>query len=126
MAVKSNFTDDAEIQSLTRRVLFKRAPVSGVLPGAGTSAAKEPERHLKVKVTINIDSDLVQHFKEVAEQNGRPYQSLINQVLREYVSGTKPEQVAKDVKNILSGDEKFLSDLAARIARLETNGHSGR
>jgi len=38
---------------------------------------------LKQAVTIRLDSDTVQYFKELAEVTGLPYQSLINLYLRD-------------------------------------------
>ena len=35
-------------------------------------------KKLKQQVTINLNSDTVAYFKTLAEQNGIPYQTLIN------------------------------------------------
>ncbi len=35
-------------------------------------------KKLKQQVTINLNSDTVAYFKALAEQNGIPYQTLIN------------------------------------------------
>lgn len=98
----------------TRRILFKdkkEAPFEDVIPGAGTSAAASPERHLRVKVTMNLDGDIVGYFKKLASEDGRPYQSLINQVLREYIEGSRPEKLARDVGQLLLKDNSFLKAL---------------
>jgi uncharacterized protein (DUF4415 family) len=41
---------------------------------------------IKKTVTIRLDSASVDFFKEIAKENGTPYQTLINSLLREYVS----------------------------------------
>lgn len=38
---------------------------------------------LKKQVTIRLDADTINYFKELAENNGIPYQMLINLYLRE-------------------------------------------
>ena len=40
-------------------------------------------KQLKQPVTIRLDTDTVQYFKDLAEINGLPYQSLINLYLRD-------------------------------------------
>jgi uncharacterized protein (DUF4415 family) len=41
---------------------------------------------LKKQVTIRMDQDIIQYFKNMAEDAGIPYQSLINLYLRDCVS----------------------------------------
>jgi uncharacterized protein (DUF4415 family) len=40
-------------------------------------------RKLKRQVTIRIDEDALEYFKSLASEMGMPYQSLINNYLRE-------------------------------------------
>jgi uncharacterized protein (DUF4415 family) len=40
---------------------------------------------LKQSVTIRLDRDTVQYFKDLADKTGLPYQSLINLYLRDCV-----------------------------------------
>ncbi|MCB0346835.1 MAG: BrnA antitoxin family protein [Bdellovibrionales bacterium] len=96
-----------------RRALFGKEQE---IPGAGSSAAKSPGRHTRVKITINLDDDIIEHFKELAAVQGRGYQQLINDALREGIEGGKPERVAQDVGNLLLNDETFLARLAEYIA----------
>jgi len=46
----------------------------------------------KVKITIRLDEDLVDHFGKVADASGGKlgYQRLINTALRKYVEGRAP------------------------------------
>ena len=109
---------DPDFLGATRRLLFveeQQEEVSQDIPGAGRSAAEMPAQHTRVKVTINLDGNIVAHFKKLAKQQGRAYQSLINQVLREYVLGSEPEQLARKVEEIILSDEVFLERLVARV-----------
>jgi uncharacterized protein (DUF4415 family) len=47
----------------------------------------------KVKITIRLDEDLIDHFSEAADKLGGAvgYQTLINSALREYVEGKAPK-----------------------------------
>jgi len=47
---------------------------------------------LKRQVTIRMGEDVVAYFKELAEESGIPYQSLINLYLKDCVAkGRKPD-----------------------------------
>jgi Arc/MetJ-type ribon-helix-helix transcriptional regulator len=57
----------------------------------------------KVRITIRLDRDLVDHFREqVREAHRGNYQTLINDALREHIH--RPglaEQVGKQVRSVL-------------------------
>ena len=40
-------------------------------------------KRLKKQITIRLDVDTISYFKEMAEEKGIPYQSLINLYLRD-------------------------------------------
>ncbi len=40
-------------------------------------------KRLKKQITIRIDEDTINYFKDMAEEKGVPYQSLINLYLRD-------------------------------------------
>ena len=44
---------------------------------------------LKRQVTIRMGDDVIEYFKEMAEQTGIPYQSLINLYLRDCVANQR-------------------------------------
>jgi uncharacterized protein (DUF4415 family) len=49
-----------------------------------SNAKKNPYVHaLKKQVTIRLDPETVDYFKELSEDNGIPYQTLINLYLRD-------------------------------------------
>ncbi len=44
----------------------------------------------KIKITVNVDEDLLMELKNMAEETGTPYQSLLNRALRDgIISKTK-------------------------------------
>ena len=69
-------------------------------------------RHTKERITIFIDLDILNFFRARAAKRGKPpYQTQINQALREYMEGSPPPG-----KGALVTDEKLISRLAERIA----------
>lgn len=46
-------------------------------------------KRLKKQITIRLDSDTISYFKEMAEDKGIPYQSLINLYLRDCAASNK-------------------------------------
>jgi uncharacterized protein (DUF4415 family) len=70
------------------------------------------DRYTKVRITIFIDNDILKFFKARAIKRGKPpYQTQINQALREYMEGSPPSG-----KGTLVADEKLISRLAERLA----------
>jgi hypothetical protein len=72
---------------------------------------------MKVRITITLDQDLVEHFKsEAAKPGALPYQTQINQTLRKAVAGEelRPDQ-AEAIKTALLKDADFLRAVAQRI-----------
>jgi predicted DNA binding CopG/RHH family protein len=45
----------------------------------------------KIKITVNVDEDLLTELRQMAEETGTPYQSLLNKVLKYAVMGKKTE-----------------------------------
>lgn len=55
-----------------------------------TKARKNPyAKQLKQQITINIDVDTIDYFKEQSKQSGIPYQTLINLYLADCVAQKK-------------------------------------
>ena len=49
-----------------------------------SNSIKNPySKKLKKQVTIRLDEDTIEYFKNMAEERGIPYQSLINLYLRD-------------------------------------------
>ena len=107
--------DDFDFDRATRRALFGKNHESKI-PGHGRSATENAIKHAKVKVTMNFDGDVVAFFKARAKTEGRSYQILINDALREYIRGNSAEQIAKAVGNMLLDDQSFHKQLAQKLS----------
>jgi len=53
--------------------------------GKGRRGAVIPQRG-KTRITIFVDDDVLDEFRERADNAGRGYQTMINEALREYLS----------------------------------------
>lgn len=63
----------------------------------------------KSRITIRLDSDLIEHFKnQVNEAGGGNYQTLINNALREHVESDK-EDLEKRLRKIIREELKKAS-----------------
>ncbi len=91
---------------------FKRLPRGAFLAKAGETEA----RNTKVRISILIDLDVLNFFKERASKTGAPaYQTQINQVLRSQMEGKE----AIDAKS-LAQDDRFIRAVARRVKELST------
>lgn len=71
-------------------------------------------KNCKVKITTYIDADILEYFKERAEQlNAAPYQTQINNELRKVMENgsTKTATVERDILN----DKEFLKSVEKEI-----------
>ena len=58
----------------------------------GTKAMRKMmTKSKKIKITVNVDEDLLTELRQMAEETGTPYQSLLNKVLKDAVMGKKAE-----------------------------------
>ncbi len=88
--------------SRAKRAKFKGLPPLDELP-----------RHIKVRITMMLDYDVLEFFKQRAAAPGaEPYQTQINRALREYMAGLGTSR-----SKTLLDDEGFISTLAERVAR---------
>ncbi len=46
-------------------------------------------KRLKKQVTIRLGTDIIEYFKQLAEESGIPYQNLINLYLRDCVQSKR-------------------------------------
>lgn len=83
----------------------RRGPLAGL--------QTQPADETKVRVTIALDRDVVEHYKQAASQRGAlPYQTQINQALRQSID-QPPEQA---LKVALLKDKDFIRSLAREVA----------
>ena len=60
-----------------------------------TNARKNPYvQKEKKQITINLNSDVVEYFKQQAESTGIPYQTLINLYLTDCVANKRELQLS--------------------------------
>jgi len=59
----------------------------------------------KMRITINLDRDIIAYFKHQAAETARGYQTLINDALRQYIG--------------LASKTDVLTNLIERVKRLE-------
>lgn len=68
----------------------------------------------KIKVSIYLDSDVVEHFRLRAEQpNAAPYQTQINNELRNVMENGSAD--SKSVERDILNDNKFLKELKKKL-----------
>lgn len=63
----------------------------------------------KSRITIFLDNEVLDAFRELSEQSGRGYQTLINEVLREYLASSSRPVDAKTLRRILREELKKVS-----------------
>ena len=69
----------------------------------------EEAKVAKVRVTILLDSDVVNYFKSAAVKGGLPYQTQINQALRNVI---KYSSETEAIKEALLNDPEFIQGIA--------------
>ena len=83
----------------------------GLLP----ELQEEKGKPAKVRITISLDRDIVQYFKQSADGAGAlPYQTQINQVLRRAIKKNQQNDV-ESVKLELLKDTDFIRAVADQI-----------
>ena len=50
----------------------------------------------KTRISIHIDNSVLEAFRSLAERNGTGYQTMMNEVLREYLNSPVQQPVTKD------------------------------
>ena len=89
---------------------FKRLPRGSFLARRGET---EP-RNTKVRISILIDLDVLNFFKEKASKTGAlAYQTQINQILRSHMDGKEPVDA-----NSLAQNDRFIRAVAKRVKQL--------
>lgn len=91
----------------------------GVLP----ALQAEESASNKVRITIALDKDVINYFKEEATHPGAfPYQTQINQALRQLIDkwhDTSHDDI-EELKTELLHDSVFIRELAKKVERRHT------
>jgi uncharacterized protein (DUF4415 family) len=69
---------------------FSKAVRGAVVPQTG-----------KTRITIYIDNEIIEEFRERSDSMGRGYQTMINEALREYLGKGKQAIDARTLRKIL-------------------------
>ena len=97
---------------------FRRLPRGAFLAKAGET---EP-RNTKVRISILIDLDVLNFFKERASKAGAlAYQTQINQILRAHTEGKESVDATA-----LAQDEQFIRAVAKRVKQLSSKAPKQR
>jgi uncharacterized protein (DUF4415 family) len=56
---------------------------------SGPIFTEDQTRQTKIRITTYLDADLLSNLKTLAQESGGKYQTMLNQVLRDYLMGTK-------------------------------------
>lgn len=97
----------AKERDLTGKKLVRRRDVNKVV----SVEALEPH-NIKVHISIKLDADVLEYFKEQARRPGAaPYQTQINHVLRDAI-GRDRDGVPGEA---LLQDDRFVEALAERV-----------
>ena len=65
------------------------------------------QKYAKERISIWIDEDVLDEFRKIAKDNGKKYQTLINEVLKSYAFAPKN----KNIDKILSKLENATKEL---------------
>jgi uncharacterized protein (DUF4415 family) len=79
------------------------------------AAINKSLREAKNRITIYLDADIVEHFKNEAEVSKTGYQTLINQTLREKINNPQSNKTADELIEKLLRDKAALSRLKAEL-----------
>ncbi len=63
----------------------------------------------KTRITIYLDDDVIDEFRERADEAGSGYQTMINEALREYLSKSTRPIDEKSLRKILREELKSVS-----------------
>ena len=68
----------------------------------GTRGAVLPTQPGKERITIRLDADILDYFRDQVEKaGGGNYQTAINSVLREYLVGQRAPQIEEIVRRVI-------------------------
>lgn len=93
---------------------LKRIPRRHPAPHGGI-----PLSECKVRITMFVDADVLEHFKERARQpDAAPYQTQMNNELRRAMKHEASTNSSNVTAMSLVEDPNFINEVAAKVARL--------
>jgi len=86
----------------------KRLLTNAVVPQ--DTVLLENNKRNKVKITINLDKDVIAYFKHRGAETAKGYQTLINEALRNYIGlGMTSDLITELIKRVQRLEAKLLS-----------------
>jgi len=61
----------------------------------GPSFSQAEVKNAKVRITTYLDQDVLTTLRDVADQSGHKYQSVLNQILKDYFFGKKTGLISR-------------------------------
>jgi uncharacterized protein (DUF4415 family) len=77
-------------------------------PNAAISKSLQDSKN---RITIYLDADIIEYFKNAGQEAKEGYQTLINRTLREVIRCGKGRSLQTDLLN----DQQFLSELKTKL-----------
>ena len=85
----------------------------------GKYAQRDPAQK-KTRITICLDDDVLEHFKERARRSrAAPYQTQINCELRAIMENERTAEARAATQTELLADDSFIKAIASRLHELE-------
>jgi uncharacterized protein (DUF4415 family) len=78
---------------------FSQAKRGAVIPQTG-----------KTRITIYIDDDVLEVFRERGDSAGKGYQTIMNEALREYLNKAKPPLNEETLRRVIQEELLILSN----------------
>ena len=66
----------------------------------------------KTRITIYIDDDIIEAFRNRADKSGRGYQTIINQALRKYLNKSDKQIDEKTLRRVIREELKIVEHTA--------------
>ena len=73
-------------------------------------AALQQQNRSKTRITINIDTDVLNAFRERADAEGLAYQPMINAALREFLARERAEDLEATLRRVIREELKPAAD----------------
>jgi uncharacterized protein (DUF4415 family) len=73
-------------------------------------AALQQKNRAKTRITINIDSDVLNAFRRRADAEGLPYQPMINAALRAFLERERAEDLEATLRRVIREELKPAAD----------------
>jgi uncharacterized protein (DUF4415 family) len=77
-------------------------------------------KNIKIAISIRLDADILEHFKKLAQRPGSaPYQTLINETLRQCIENQNQSNGLDLQRNQLINDDAFIDAIVTKIKQRE-------